>query len=101
MTLEHFLILSAILFSIGLYGVLARRNLLAILMSIELMFNAANLNLVAFNHFMHPGAFWGHGVVLLIMTVAAAETVVGLAIILAVFRASKTLIADELSTLHG
>ena len=77
MTLYHVLVLSAILFSIGVYGVLARKSLIAILMSIELMFNAANLNFVAFNYFLYPDGLWGHGLVLLIITVAAAEAVVG------------------------
>jgi NAD(P)H-quinone oxidoreductase subunit 4L len=60
MALEGYLAVSALLFGIGLYGVLARRNMLTVLMSIELIFNAANLNFVAFNRFLHPARPWGH-----------------------------------------
>ena len=74
MTLYHFLALSAILFAIGIYGVLSRRNILGVLMSIELMFNAANINLVAFNHFLYPGSVWGQGFTLFVITLAAARS---------------------------
>jgi NADH:ubiquinone oxidoreductase subunit K len=100
MTLYHVLTLSAILFSIGVYGVLARKSLIAILMSIELMFNAANLNLVAFNHFLYPDSLWGHGLILLIITVAAAEAVVGLALVIAIYRNTQNLTADTMHLLH-
>ncbi len=83
MTLYHFLILSVLLFSIGLYGVLSRRNILSVLMSIELMFNAANINFVAFNYFRYPGQVWGMGFAIFVITLAAAEAVVGLSLILA------------------
>jgi NADH:ubiquinone oxidoreductase subunit K len=86
MTLYNCLVLSGIIFSIGIYGVLTRRNILAILMSIELMFNAANIALVAFNHYLHPNNLWGQGFVLFVITVAAAEAVVGLSIVLAIYR---------------
>ncbi len=88
------------LFALGVYGVLARKSLIAILMSIELMFNAANLNLVAFNHFLYPGSLWGHGLVLLIMSVAGAEAVVGLALVIAIYRNTHNLTADDLHLLH-
>jgi len=100
MTLAHVLILSALLFAIGVYGVLARRSLIAILMSVELMFNAANLNFVAFNHFLHPDNLWGHGIVLLVITVAAAEAVVGLALVIAIYRNTQNLNAEDLHLLH-
>jgi NADH:ubiquinone oxidoreductase subunit K len=86
MTLYNCLLLSGIVFSIGVYGVLTRRNILAILMSIELMFNAANIALVAFNHYLHPNNLWGQGFVLFVITIAAAEAVVGLSIVLAIYR---------------
>ena len=100
MTLAHLLILSAILFAIGVYGVLARKSIIAILMSVELMFNAANLNFVAFNRFLYPESLWGHGLALLIITVAAAEAVVGLALIIAIYRNTRNLNADDLHLLH-
>ena len=101
LSLHHFLMLSAILFGIGIYGVLSRRNILGILMSIELMFNAANINLIAFNHFLHPGEVWGQGIVIFVITLAAAEAVVGLSLVLAVYRDIKSVYAEKLNILHG
>ena len=101
MTLYHFLALSAVLFAIGVYGVLTRRNILGIFMSIELMFNAANLNLVAFNHFLHPGNVWGQGFVLFVITLAAAEAVVGLSLVLAIYRNLHSVYTEEMNILHG
>ena len=86
MTLYNCLLVSGIVFSIGIYGVLTCRNILRILMSIELMFNAANIALVAFNHYLHPGNLWGQGFVLFVITIAAAEAVVGLSLVLAIYR---------------
>lgn len=101
MSLYHFLVLSAILFSIGVYGVLTRRNVLGILMSIELMFNAANLNLVAFNHYLHPGNAWGQGFVLFVIALAAAEAVVGLSLVLAIYRNIQSVYTENMNILHG
>ena len=101
MTLYHYLGLSAFLFSIGLFGVLTRRNVIGILMSIELMFNAANINLVAFNRFLHLDSFAGHAVTVFIITVAAAEVVVGLGIVVAIFRRRRRTTADDLHVLKG
>lgn len=98
---KHFLILSGILFAIGLYGVLARRNILGILMAIELMFNAAAINLVAFNRYTHHQSLWGQGVTLFIIALAAAEAVVGLALVLAIYRRAKTVLVENLNILHG
>ncbi len=92
---EHFLVLSAILFSIGLIGVLVRRNVLIILMSIELMLNSANLSLVGFAKFM--GDISGQVYAFLIMVVAACEIAVGLALILALFRNKDTVDVDEIN----
>ena len=86
MNLHNCLVVSGIVFSIGMYGVLTCRNILRILMSIELMFNAANIALVAFNHYLHPGNLWGQGFVLFVITIAAAEAVVGLSLVLAIYR---------------
>ncbi len=101
LSLHHFLVLSAIVFAIGIYGVLSRRNVLGILMSIELMFNAATINLIAFNRFLHPGQPWGQGFVIFVMTLAAAEAVVGLSLVLMVYRNIKSVYAEKLNILHG
>ena len=84
--LEHYLILSALLFSIGLYGVLAKRNAVIILMCIELMLNAVNITLVAFSSYIVPLLLTGQVFAIFVMVVAAAEVAVGLAIILAIYR---------------
>lgn len=81
----HYLVLAAILFSIGLYGVLTRRNIIGILMSLELMFNAANINFVAFNRYIISDGLTGQIFALFVIVVAAAEAVVGLALVLLVY----------------
>ncbi len=93
-TLSSYLILSGILFTIGVIGFLIRRNLIVIFMSIELMLNAANLALVAFSR--HMQSMDGQVFVFFVMAVAAAEAAVGLAIIMALYRSQKTLNADEI-----
>ena len=94
-SLSSYLVLSAILFSIGVVGFLLRRNTIVIFMSIELMLNAANLAFVAFSRFLH--SMDGQIIVVFIMAVAAAEAAVGLAIIMAVYRTKKTVNADEMN----
>jgi len=89
--LEHYLILSAILFSIGLYGVLAKRNAIVILMSIEIMLNAVNITMVAFSRYIVPSLLTGQVFAIFIMVVAAAEAAVGLAIIIAIYRSRETI----------
>ena len=84
--LEHYLILSTILFSIGLYGALAKRNAIIILMSIELMLNAVNIAMVAFSRYIVPVLLTGQVFAIFIIVVAAAEAAVGLAIIMAIYR---------------
>jgi len=84
--LEHYLILSAVLFTIGLYGALTKRNAVIILMCIELMLNAVNITLVAFSRFVAPALLTGQVFAIFVMVVAAAEVAVGLAIILAIYR---------------
>jgi NAD(P)H-quinone oxidoreductase subunit 4L len=91
--LEHFLILSAVLFAIGLYGVLAKRNAVVILMSIEIMLNAVNIAMVAFARYSH--LITGQVFVIFIMVVAAAEAAVGLALIIAIYRSRKTVDAEK------
>ncbi len=99
MPLNHFLILSAILFSIGAIGVLIRRNPLILFMSIELMLNAVNLTFVAFSRYL--GNLDGQVFVFLVLTVAAAEVAIGLALIVAMFRARATVNVDEANSLKG
>jgi len=96
-SLEYFLILAAILFSIGTIGVLTRRNAIIIFMSIELMLNSVNLTLVSFASFM--GDIAGMIFVFFVMAVAAAEAAVGLAIVLALFRQKQTVYVDEVNIL--
>ena len=95
--LHHYLAVSAILFSIGLVGILTRRNVLMILLSIELILNAANLSFVSFSSFL--GDLSGQVVVFFSMIVAAAEVTVGLAIVVLLFRKKETTNIDELKTL--
>ncbi len=99
MSLNHFLILSAILFSIGAIGVLIRRNPLILFMSIELMLNAVNLTFVAFSRYLNN--LDGQVFVFLVLTVAAAEVAIGLALIVALFRARATVNVDEANSLKG
>ena len=98
-TISHFLILSAILFAIGIVGVLMRRNALIVMMSIELMLNAANLTLIAFAR-LH-GDVSGHAFAFVVIAVAAAEAAVGLAIVLAVFRSRRHADVDRLTLLKN
>lgn len=99
MTLNHYLVLSALLFSIGSAGVFLRRNLITILLSIEIMLNAVNLVFVACGRYL--GTVDGQIIVFFVMTVAAAEAAVGLAIVIALFRHRETLSPDAFTTLRG
>ncbi len=96
--LHHYLVVSALLFSLGLFGVLARRNLLVIYMSLELMLNAANLALVAFSRY--NANLKGQVMVFFIITVAAAEVAVGLALIVALYRKRGTAHVEDLNSLR-
>jgi len=96
--LEHYLIVSAALFSLGLMGVILRRNLLVMYMSLELMLNAANLALVSFSRFNND--LDGQIMVFFIITVAAAEVAVGLALIVALYRRKQTAHVEDLTTLR-
>jgi NADH-quinone oxidoreductase subunit K len=98
-TLEHYLVLSLVIFTVGAAGVLFRRNALVLLMSVELMLNAANLLLIAFSRSM--GDETGHMLAIFVMTVAAAEAAIGLALVLAIFRQRKTVNVDEIRLLKG
>jgi NADH-quinone oxidoreductase subunit K len=99
--LSHWLVLSTVLFSIGLYGLLTRRNAVGILMAVELMLNSAALNFVAFNKFAAPGAFDGQIMAIFVIAVAAAEVVVGMAIFVALFRLRHTVDVNRVDTLKN
>jgi len=89
-TLSHYLAVAAILFALGLFTVLTRRNAVAVLMGVELMLNGANINLVAFNKFL-VGGLTGQTFALFVIVLAAAEAAVGLAIVLSIFHTFKTI----------
>ncbi len=95
--LNHYLILSTVLFCIGIFGVLTRRNAIGILMSIELMFNAVNINFVAFSKFVTPGEFVGQIFAIFVIAIAAAEATVGLAIVLLIYRNFKGINVDDIN----
>ena len=95
-TLAWYLVFAAALFSIGLYGVLSRKNAVAILMGVELMLNAVNVNLVAFWRFNDPTAVAGQAFAIMVFAVAAAEVDVGLALIISLYRMRNTVAADEI-----
>lgn len=95
----HYLLLAAFLFTIGVIGVLTRRNIIIILMSLELILNAVNINLVAFSRQLSDVS--GHIFAIFVITVAAAEAAVALGILIAFFRNRETLMADEIDLLKG
>ena len=97
--LNHYLILSGVLFTIGTAGVLLRRNVITVLLSIEVMLNAVNLTFIAFGHVL--GSSDGQIIVFFVITVAAAEAAVGLALVIALFRHVETLNPDAFRQLRG
>ncbi|MGD0779473.1 MAG: NADH-quinone oxidoreductase subunit NuoK [Dehalococcoidales bacterium] len=97
--LTHYLVLSAVLFCIGLYGALTRRNAVIILMCIELMLNAVNISLIAFSSYVVPQLLTGQVFAIFVMVVAAAEVAVGLAIVLAMFRHFKDIDINNINLL--
>lgn len=97
--LSWFLIFSAALFSIGLFGVISRRNAIGILMGIELMLNAVNVNLIAFWRYRAPDTMEGQVFAIMVFAVAAAEVAVGLALIISIYRRRRTVDADEIDLL--
>jgi NADH:ubiquinone oxidoreductase subunit K len=99
MGLEGYLLVSAALFGIGVFGFMARRNAILMLISIELMFNAVNLSLVAFNAFLPQSQNGGAVFALMIMAVAAAEVTVGLALVIAIIRTRQTAEVDQYADL--
>jgi NADH:ubiquinone oxidoreductase subunit K len=101
MTLLHFELLSAALFCLGLYGVLARRSAVLILMAIELMLNAVNVNLVAFAAYRNLEPVTGQVIAIFIITIAAAEVALALGIVLRLFRSRLTVSVDEIDLMSG
>lgn len=97
--LSWYLMFAAALFCIGLYGVLSRKNAVAILMGIELMLNSTNINLVAFWRYRAPELIAGQAFAVIVLAVAAAEVAVGLALIISVYRSRQTIAADEINLL--
>lgn len=99
-SIEHYLIVAAALFSLGLYGLLTRKNAINVLMSIELIFNSANINLVAFSRYS-AGDASGQVFALFIIVIAACEAAVALAIVMSLYRLLKSVELDEASVLKG
>jgi NADH:ubiquinone oxidoreductase subunit K len=93
--LHYFLIIATIMFFIGVYGFLTRRNLITILMSVELILNSVNINFVAFNRFLYPDRLQGHFFTLFVIAVAAAEAAVVIAIIINIYRNFKSINVEE------
>ncbi len=99
--LEHYLILSAIIFSVGLYGALAKKNAIVVMMCIELMLNAVNIALVALSRFITPVLLTGQVFAIFIMVVAAAEAAVGLAIIITIYRNRESIETTDVDSMKG
>ena len=99
--MEYYLIVSAIMFFAGIYGFFTRKNLLALLISVELMLNATNINFAVFNRYLFPDHLEGHFFSLFGIAIAAAETAVAIAIIINVYRNVKQILTDDITDLKG
>lgn len=99
--LQHYLLLSVILFSIGAWGVLARRNIILVIMCIELMLNSVNIALAAFSNYLLAGSGRGQVFVFFVFAIAAAEVAVGLAIAIALYRLRERMSVDEMKEMKG
>jgi len=97
--LSWYLILAAALFCVGVYGVLARRNAIAIIMSLELILNAVNVNLIAFWRYLNPEWIAGQTFAIIVLAVAASEAAVGLALIISIYRRRSTVAAEDINLL--
>ena len=95
----HYLIVAAALFCIGIYSVIAKKNAIAVMIGLEFILNAVNINLIAINHFLFPNAVTGQIFVLFIIGVAAAEVALALAIVLALYRQNNSVFVDEMDVL--
>lgn len=98
-TLSHFLILGAIVFTIGLYGALSKKSVIAVLMCVELMLNAVNINLIAFNRYLTPDEVTGYVFAIFIIAVAAAEIAIALALAVRIYKERMTSEIDEINIL--
>ena len=101
LTLNYYLVLSAVLFCVGLFGVLVKRNAVVVLMCIEIMLNAVNIALVAFSRYIVPGELTGQVFTIFVITVAAAEAAVGLAIIIAIYRSRESIDVEDIDVMKG
>jgi NAD(P)H-quinone oxidoreductase subunit 4L len=99
MTLDQYLTLGMLVFCIGVFGVLTRRNAIGVLISVELMFNAVNLVMVAFTRFISPSGLEGQVFAVFIIVIAAAETTVGMAIVLLLYRGFRGILVDRINML--
>lgn len=99
LSLVHYLSLGAILFCIGIYGAITRRNAIGVLMAIELMFNAANINFIAFSKFITPILLTGQIFAVFVIAIAAAEATVGLAIVILIYRHHKEINVDKINVM--
>lgn len=99
--LEWYLVVGALMFAVGAWGALIRRNAVVVFMCVELMINAVNLTLVAFADYLPQAGGFGVGYAVIVIAIAAAEVAVGLAIVLAVFRSRRTVNVDEINTMRG
>jgi NADH:ubiquinone oxidoreductase subunit K len=97
--LHYMIVLGTVVFFVGLMGVIIRRNLITMLMGIELMLNAVNINFVAFNHYLYPHRLEGHFFALIIMAVAAAEAAIAIALIINIYRRFATVSVDDVDEL--
>jgi len=97
--LQYMVVLSILVFFIGLLGVLIRRNLITMLMGIELMLNAVNINFVTFNHYLYPNRLEGHFFTLIVMAIAAAEAAIAIALIINIYRKFATVNVDDVDEL--
>ena len=100
-SLESYLVISSLLFSLGIFGIVTRRNAIAILMGIELILNSANINFIAFNRFGGMNSVDGHIFSIFVIVIAAAEAAVALAIIINLFKNAGSVDVDEANTLRG
>ncbi len=96
-----YLVVAAAMFSLGVYGVLARRNAVAILMSVELMLNAVNINLIAFWRYVTPTNMSGQAFAAFVFVIAAAEAAVGLAIVISIYRSRRSVVVEDVNLLRG
>lgn len=99
--LSWYLIVGAALFCLGIYGALSRRNAIAVLMGVELILNAVNINLIAFNRYITPQQVTGQVFAIFVLSIAAAEAAVGLALIIAIYRARDTVNLEDIDLLKG